>query len=212
MPMAAERAGTKEPICASTAISAFWRRKVDLPAMLGPVTSQMRASVISSKPRRSGRVGAASTQSFSMKAPALAARQRLLHHGMAAAADLEGRGSHRRWAACSPARARQLGKARLAVELGERRGDLAERLLLRGDGGRELGEHLLLEAERAVGRGDDAALGLDQLRRGEAHRVGHGLAVPEALRQGLAQQRLGVRLPAPRCRSPGCCCGELSAT
>ena len=42
-PMAADRAGTYEPICASTAISAFWRRKVDLPAMLGPVTSQMRA-------------------------------------------------------------------------------------------------------------------------------------------------------------------------
>ena len=49
-PMCAEAAGTNDPICASTVISAFWRRKVDLPAMLGPVTSQMRASVTSSKP------------------------------------------------------------------------------------------------------------------------------------------------------------------
>ena len=40
MPIRAASAGTKEPAWASTAISAFWRRKVDLPAMLGPVTSQ----------------------------------------------------------------------------------------------------------------------------------------------------------------------------
>ena len=43
--MRAAAAGTNEPIWASTAISAFWRRKVLLPAMLGPVTSQMRAAV-----------------------------------------------------------------------------------------------------------------------------------------------------------------------
>ena len=38
-PMRARFAGTKLPIWASTAISAFWRRKVDLPAMFGPVTT-----------------------------------------------------------------------------------------------------------------------------------------------------------------------------
>ena len=43
MPIWADAAGTKEPICARIAISAFWRRKVDLPPMLGPVSSQMRA-------------------------------------------------------------------------------------------------------------------------------------------------------------------------
>ena len=43
-PMWAASAGTNEPICASTAISAFWRRNVDLPAMLGPVTSHSRLS------------------------------------------------------------------------------------------------------------------------------------------------------------------------
>ena len=32
-------AGTNEPICARIAISAFWRRKVDLPPIFGPVTS-----------------------------------------------------------------------------------------------------------------------------------------------------------------------------
>ena len=39
--MVARLAGTNEPICASTAISAFCRRNVDLPAMLGPVSSQI---------------------------------------------------------------------------------------------------------------------------------------------------------------------------
>ena len=46
-------------------------------------------------------------------------------------------------------------------------------------------------AERALGRGDDAALGLDQLGRGEADGAGHGLAMPEGRRQRLAHQRLG---------------------
>ena len=41
MPMRARVAGTKLPICASRAISAFWRRKVDLPAMLGPVSKRL---------------------------------------------------------------------------------------------------------------------------------------------------------------------------
>src|SRR6202022_2719397 len=41
MPIRARDAGTKLPICASSAISAFWRRKVDLPAILGPVISQI---------------------------------------------------------------------------------------------------------------------------------------------------------------------------
>ena len=88
----AERAGTNEPICASTAISAFWRRNVDLPAMLGPVTSQMRAVGHLVEARSAARrAPRPSTQSFSMKAPALARAQRLLDDRMAAAADLEGR-------------------------------------------------------------------------------------------------------------------------
>lgn len=35
--MAANLAGTKQPACAMMAISATWRRYVDLPAMLGPL-------------------------------------------------------------------------------------------------------------------------------------------------------------------------------
>jgi len=41
IPIRARFAGTKQPVCAISAISAFWRRKVDLPAMLGPVISQI---------------------------------------------------------------------------------------------------------------------------------------------------------------------------
>ncbi|MNY33865.1 hypothetical protein D3C86_1681640 [compost metagenome] len=40
-PIWAASAGTKEPICARMVISAFWRRKVDLPPMFGPVSSQI---------------------------------------------------------------------------------------------------------------------------------------------------------------------------
>ena len=58
-PMCADFAGTYEPICAMTVISAFWRRNVDLPAMFGPVTSQMRASGSSSNPGGGDGTGAA---------------------------------------------------------------------------------------------------------------------------------------------------------
>ena len=40
-PICALLAGTKLPICASKAISAFCRKKVDLPAMFGPVSNQI---------------------------------------------------------------------------------------------------------------------------------------------------------------------------
>ena len=42
--MRAAAAGTGRPACASTTISAFCRRKVDLPAMFGPVSSSTRRS------------------------------------------------------------------------------------------------------------------------------------------------------------------------
>ena len=37
MPMVAEVAGTKLPICAMITMSAVWRRRALLPLMLGPV-------------------------------------------------------------------------------------------------------------------------------------------------------------------------------
>ena len=182
MPMWAERAGTNEPICASTVMSAFWRRKVDLPAMLGPVTSQMRASVTSSKPADVGARGARQHAVVLDEGAGLGGLQRLLDHGMAAAADLEGGAvvEHgprvvllARRARRGPPRSRARPSAAASC---------AQRLLLGGDGRGELGEHLLLDGERALGGGDDAALGLDQLRRGEAHGAGHGLAVAEGRR------------------------------
>ena len=62
MPICAASAGTKLPICARMAISAFWRRKVDLPAMLGPVTSHSRPLAFGDR-----------SQSLGTKAAALAA-------------------------------------------------------------------------------------------------------------------------------------------
>ena len=85
----------------------------------------------------------------------------------------------------------KLGEARLAVELGKRGGERAERLLLGGDGCGKLGEHLLLDGERALGGSDDAALGLHQFGAREAHGAGHGLAVAEGCVERLAHQRLG---------------------
>ena len=51
-PMVALAAGTKLPMCASTAISAACRMYVDLPPMLGPVTISIRR--LSSKVRSLG--------------------------------------------------------------------------------------------------------------------------------------------------------------
>ena len=41
-PIFADFAGTNEPICAIIIITAFCRKKVDLPAIFGPVISQIR--------------------------------------------------------------------------------------------------------------------------------------------------------------------------
>ena len=75
------------------AISAFWRRKVDLPAMLGPVTSQMRAArlVEAGSGRRAAEIAVVGDEGA-----ALRARKRLLDHRMAAAAIVEARASRRR--------------------------------------------------------------------------------------------------------------------
>ena len=43
-PSLASRAGTKLPICAISAMSAVWRRKVDLPPMFGPVSTKSRGA------------------------------------------------------------------------------------------------------------------------------------------------------------------------
>ena len=192
MPMRAERAGTNAPIWASTTISAFWRRKVDLPAMLGPVTSHSRAGRKPSGAGLSGAVvGAAQHAVVLDELPALLrSPERLLHHGMAAAHDLEGGAVVEHGPRIALAR-RHLGEPRLAVELGQRARHLAQRALLGGHGGGQLGEDVLLQGQRPVGGRDDAALGLPQLLGGEPHGAGHGLAMAEDIAQRRRLQRLG---------------------
>ena len=51
-PIRARSAGTYDPACASSTISAFWRKNVDLPAIFGPVTTAIRP------PERSQSLGA----------------------------------------------------------------------------------------------------------------------------------------------------------
>ena len=46
MPISARAAGTKDPACAKRAIKAFWRKNVDLPAIFGPVSSQIISFVL----------------------------------------------------------------------------------------------------------------------------------------------------------------------
>ena len=75
MPMRARFAGTKLPICAISAISAFWRRKVDLPAMFGPVTIQIWPEVSRATRRQIAGIG---------DERLAVARQRLLDHRMPA--------------------------------------------------------------------------------------------------------------------------------
>ena len=66
MPIRARFAGTKLPICASTASRATWRMYVLLPAMFGPVITQDRArrpgpSVVSFGTNSPGGISASST-------------------------------------------------------------------------------------------------------------------------------------------------------
>ena len=108
-PSRAASAGTKSPAWASTTISAFCRSKVDLPAMFGPVSRQMR------------RPGERS-QSFGTKAGAAClAGQRGVDHRVAAGVD----GEVRPLGQLRPAPAAlggELGGGGVDVDLGQRLG------------------------------------------------------------------------------------------
>ena len=67
------------------------------------------------------------------------------------------------------------------IERGQRIGDVAEELGLGQHRVAQLGEDRELDLERRLMRPGDPALELGQLRGGEPHGVGHGLAVDEAL-------------------------------
>ncbi len=75
------------------------------------------------------------------------------------------------------------------IEFGQGGARRRQRLLLAEHFVHELGEDVQFERQRTVGGGGDARFDLGELRRREAHRVGHGLTVNE----GLHMRRLGER-------------------
>lgn len=162
--MCADRAGTKQPIWASTAISAFCRRKVDLPAMLGPVTSQ---SLPADSPPTS--------QPFGDKGTALLA-QHLFDHRVPPPVDLEGQ-------AVVDARPNvafgggQFGKRRGDVECGEHVGRPLDGTARLDRCPRQLGEDGEFDGERSLRCGGDASLEFGELGGREAHGAGQRLTV-----------------------------------
>src|SRR5712691_8382463 len=154
MPIRAERAGTKAPICARIRISAFCRRNVLLPAMLGPVTSQIRSS-----PR---------TQSLAMKLPLPASAASTVgwrppRISKAVPDTMSGRtqplsAAHSAWPAA------RSSAASAAAAPGH---DFADQIF----------EQPQFEREGAVGGAGDAAFELAQFDRGIALRSRHGLAM-----------------------------------
>ena len=125
------------------------------------------------------------------KVGAVAARQILLHHGVAAF----DHGKDRALIHLRPRIVlldRKLGEARMVVELGEARARRGKRGLLGKHALGELGEDVELERERAVGGGGDARFELAKLERGEAHDVGERLPVHEHLDMRRLGERAGI--------------------
>ena len=149
-----------EPIWARIAISAFWRRKVDLAGHVGA----------GDEPEPLVRARA---QSLATKAR-LAPLQRRLDHRMAPAADLEAGagidlGPHpmrrRPRSSASAAATSSAASARGGV------GDLARRRAMTS--ATRSSKSAQLERQRPVGGAGDPAFELGQLDRGEAHRARH---------------------------------------
>ena len=156
-------------------MSAFWRRKVDLPAMLGPVTSHRRCASLE-------------IAIVGDEGGLVAAGERRLDHGMAALLHVEGA------AVVDQRPAPALGDR----EIGERGGRVERGEGLRREGQRfgarrhladEIVEHGELEGERLVGGAGDALLEIAERHGGEAHGARHGLAVDEG---GVLQQLVGM--------------------
>ncbi len=160
-------------------MSAFWRRNVDLPAMFGPVSSQMRPELRVARRRQIAIVGDERIA------------DRLLDHRMAAALDDEvERAVDVR--ANIGAFDRKRRKPARNIEHGQRLGGGLD-LVARGDRrGRELLEHLKLEVERAVGGVGDFRFELAELGGGESDLAGQGLAVNEGRVERRAQKLLAV--------------------
>ena len=147
------------------AISAFWRRKVDLPAMFGPVTSQMRPA--SPSPSRAevavvGDEGAAPSRA-----------ERLLDHRVAAALDREGERvvDHRPARSSRPRRARRAPAATSSAASASATARIAS--ARPRTAARELVEDVKLDRERPLAGAGDLRLELGELGGGEAHGAGH---------------------------------------
>ncbi len=179
-PRCALSAGTKEPICASTAMSAFWRRKVALARHVGPGQQPQPPAV-------------AQVAVIGDEGVAGHAAQRRLDHGMAALADVERQAVIDDGPAIALAH-RQLGQARRHVERGKRRSGAGDLGRARNGFGSQILEIFQLQGQRLVGRRGDPAFELGQLDRRVAHRRGQGLAMDEALAdlRGLRGRHLDV--------------------
>ena len=120
-----------------------------------------------------------------------ALRQRGLDDRVTAAPDVEGEAridAGTRIAALD----RQFGQGGGDVECGQRRCGRRNRSGLGHDGGGEFVEQLQFDFQRAAGRLGNAACEARQFRRGEAHRVGHGLAMNEASGEGRRGELFAV--------------------
>ena len=181
MPIWADVAGTKEPICARIA----YQRVL---AQEGRLAAHVRAG---QQPDRPVPVAGPRRQ-IAMIGDEGAARlppQRLLDHRMAPALD----GKHLRAVDLRAAIGLLLGEKRQAcgdVDDRERPGARLDRLGFRNDGRRHPVEGFEFDRQRLVGGIGDAAFEIGKFGRGEAHGVRHRLAVDEA---GLRVRRLRHR-------------------
>ena len=180
---AAARAGTKLPICASTAISAFCRRNVDFPAMFGPVTSQMRplprrrrAATGRNRWRRTGRRHAPAPAR-----PPDGGRRRWRKQGCrrppAAHNRARPRGCQRRW------RHRRAASASAASLIAALAAAMAAARPI---------EDFELQRQRAVGGAGDLGFQFAELGGGEAHLAGEGLAMDEGCIERRTHQLVAV--------------------
>jgi hypothetical protein len=144
-------------------MSAFWRRKVDLPAMLGPVTSHRRWPSLRS-------------QSLATNGPLPPRFSAVAHHARARPALGLG----------------EVGEAGCDVDQRERAGGLRDAVGACRHFGDEVGEQAQLQCHRLVGGLRDLGLQLAQLDGGEAGGVGGRLALDEAaVRLHLVMLRRG---------------------
>ncbi len=165
-PIWALSAGTKLPVWARMAISAFWRRKVDLPPMLGPVTSQ------SAPPDRSVSLATKGWPSA-------------LHigfdHRMAAAGDGEGEAVVDDGPAEIAGRGEVSeagGDVEFSERIGERRGAVRFRPASPRRAGRRWRSRGPAPASCALAMRPSSSV---SSRGRKAHGVGHGLAMDEAV-------------------------------